>query len=64
MAMNVEQLNAIQGPLKERCKAEPESALITLRATGGRWPVCPARLKPNGRWSRPVFIRRRGAMDR
>ena len=32
--MNSEQLKAIQGPLKEKYKAEPEAALITLRATG------------------------------
>ena len=32
--MNSEQLKAIQGPLKEKYKAQPEAALITLRATG------------------------------
>ena len=32
--MNAEQLRAIQGPLKEQYKADPESAMITLRATG------------------------------
>jgi len=32
--MNSEQLKSIQAPLKERYKADPASALITLRATG------------------------------
>src|ERR1700724_918981 len=32
--MNAEQLKAMQGPLKEQYKAEPDAALITLRATG------------------------------
>ena len=32
--MNAEQLKSIQGPLKEKYRADPESALITLRATG------------------------------
>lgn len=32
--MNAEQLKSIQGPLKERYRADPESALITLRASG------------------------------
>ena len=32
--MNAEQLKSIQGPLKERYKADPASALITLRAKG------------------------------
>jgi uncharacterized OsmC-like protein len=32
--MNAEQLKSIQGPLKERYKTDPASALITLRATG------------------------------
>ena len=32
--MNAEQLRSIQGPLKEKYRADPESALITLRATG------------------------------
>jgi uncharacterized OsmC-like protein len=34
MTMNAEQLKAIQRPLKEQYKADPDSALITLRATG------------------------------
>jgi uncharacterized OsmC-like protein len=34
MAMDAEQLRAIQGPLKEQYKVDPDSALITLRATG------------------------------
>ena len=32
--MNTEQLKSIQAPLKERYKADPASARITLRATG------------------------------
>jgi uncharacterized OsmC-like protein len=32
--MNTEQLKAVQGPLKEQYRADPESALITLRAKG------------------------------
>ena len=32
--MNAEQLKAIQGPLKDKYRAEPQSALITLRAEG------------------------------
>ncbi len=32
--MNREQLQAVQEPLKERYRHEPESALVTLRATG------------------------------
>jgi uncharacterized OsmC-like protein len=32
--MNAEQLKSIQGPLKEQYRADPEAALITLRATG------------------------------
>jgi uncharacterized OsmC-like protein len=32
--MDAEQLRSIQGPLKERYKADPDSAMITLRATG------------------------------
>src|SRR5882724_9271492 len=32
--LNAEQLKAIQGPLKEQYRASPESALITLRASG------------------------------
>src|SRR5580704_12094950 len=32
--MNAEQLKAMQGPLKEQYKADPDAALITLRATG------------------------------
>jgi uncharacterized OsmC-like protein len=38
LAMNSEQLKAIQGPLKEQYKADPVSALITLRATGRALP--------------------------
>jgi uncharacterized OsmC-like protein len=34
IAMNAEQLRAIQGPLKEQYKSDPDSAFITLRATG------------------------------
>lgn len=32
--MNAEELRALQAPLKDRYRAEPDSALITLRATG------------------------------
>jgi uncharacterized OsmC-like protein len=32
--MNAEQLKSIQGPLKEQYRGDPESALITLRASG------------------------------
>src|ERR1700720_726974 len=32
--MNAEQLKAMQGPLKEQYKADPDAALITLAATG------------------------------
>jgi uncharacterized OsmC-like protein len=32
--MNADELKAVQGPLKERYKTDPEAALITLRATG------------------------------
>jgi uncharacterized OsmC-like protein len=32
--MNTEELKSIQAPLKERYKADPSSALITLRASG------------------------------
>jgi uncharacterized OsmC-like protein len=32
--MNAEQLKSIQAPLKENYKADPASALVTLRATG------------------------------
>jgi uncharacterized OsmC-like protein len=32
--MNAEQLKSIQGPLKERYKTDPASALVTLRAQG------------------------------
>ncbi len=32
--MNTDELKALQAPLKERYKAEPGAALITLRATG------------------------------
>jgi uncharacterized OsmC-like protein len=32
--LNAAQLKAIQGPLKEQYRASPESALITLRASG------------------------------
>jgi len=32
--MNAEQLRAIQTPLKERYRTEPETALVTLRAEG------------------------------
>lgn len=32
--MNAEQLRSIQVPLKERYRAEPEAALVTLRAKG------------------------------
>jgi len=32
--LNAEQLKAIQGPLKEQYRANPDSALITLRASG------------------------------
>lgn len=32
--MNLDQLKALQAPLKDRYKTNPESALITLRATG------------------------------
>ena len=32
--MSLEQLKAIQGPLKDKYKAHPEAALSTLRATG------------------------------
>jgi uncharacterized OsmC-like protein len=32
--MNPEQLRALQGPLKERYKEQPEAAVITLRAAG------------------------------
>jgi hypothetical protein len=34
MAMTAEQLKAIQGPLTEQDKANPDSALMTLCATG------------------------------
>jgi uncharacterized OsmC-like protein len=32
--MNAEQLRALQAPLKEKYRAEPEAALVTLRAQG------------------------------
>jgi uncharacterized OsmC-like protein len=32
--MNVEELRALQAPIKERYRAEPEAAVITLRAGG------------------------------
>jgi uncharacterized OsmC-like protein len=32
--MNADQLKRLQAPLKERYKAEPEAALVTLRASG------------------------------
>src|SRR6185312_5329907 len=32
--MKIEELRAIQGPLKERYKAQPNAALITLKAQG------------------------------
>jgi uncharacterized OsmC-like protein len=32
--MNADQLKSLQAPLKERYKADPASALVTLRATG------------------------------
>ena len=32
--MNTDELKALQAPLKERYKAEPSAAMITLRATG------------------------------
>jgi hypothetical protein len=32
--MNADQLKALQTPLKDQYKADPASALITLRATG------------------------------
>jgi uncharacterized OsmC-like protein len=32
--MNSEELRAVQAPLKERYRAEPDSALVTLRAQG------------------------------
>lgn len=34
MPMNAEQLKSLQSPLKEKYRADPESALITLGATG------------------------------
>jgi len=34
MTMNAEQLRAAQTPLKERYRAQPEAALVTLRAEG------------------------------
>ncbi len=32
--MNAEELRALQAPLKERYRAEPDAALVTLRASG------------------------------
>jgi len=32
--MNADQLRAVQGPLKETYRADPERAVVTLRATG------------------------------
>jgi uncharacterized OsmC-like protein len=32
--MKVEELKAVQGPLKDRYKTEPEAAMITLKASG------------------------------
>lgn len=32
--MNAEQLKSLQSPLKEKYRADPEAAMITLRATG------------------------------
>jgi hypothetical protein len=32
--MDGDQLKALQAPLKERYRAEPEAALVTLSATG------------------------------
>ena len=32
--MNMDELRALQAPLKERYKGEPEAALITLKAEG------------------------------
>ena len=32
--MKVEELRAVQAPLKERYKAQPQAALITLKAEG------------------------------
>ena len=32
--MNADELRALQAPIKERYRAEPEAAVITLRATG------------------------------
>jgi uncharacterized OsmC-like protein len=43
--MRAEDLRAVQAPLKERYRAEPESALVTLSATGelGEGIICSVR---------------------
>jgi len=46
--MDGTQLRALQAPLKERYRGDPDAALVTLAASGGRW-------------SRPACTRRRAA---
>jgi len=36
--MDAEDLRALQGPLKERYRADPEAAIVTLSANGGSRP--------------------------
>jgi uncharacterized OsmC-like protein len=36
--MNADELRALQAPLKDRYRAEPDAALVTLRATGDLTP--------------------------
>ena len=36
--MNADELRALQAPLKERYRSEPDAALVTLRATGDLTP--------------------------
>jgi hypothetical protein len=60
--MDAEQLRNLQAPLKSRYREEPDSAVITLKASGelGAESIT-CKVETAGPWSRPACIRRPAA---
>ena len=59
--MNADELRAVQAPLKDRYRADPEAGLVTLRASGALDSATIACKVETGRaLAVEVFIRRPG----
>lgn len=55
--MKADELRALQAPLKERYRAEPDAAVITLKAEGRMGEGVTCRVQTGERWSKPACTR-------